>query len=266
MRDTGSAENPFCILAVTQGRWGERIAQNVAANAPSTWTVHTWAAPRVIPPIVDYPEDYLPEAFPEVDLVLALGDVPGFAQLVPDIARMSGARAVLAPIDRNESLPEGLARQLAGWLEAIDVAVAFPKPFCSLTEDSYNRTPLVKPLQDETLRTFARQFGRPRFHVEVEDGHISRVDVLRDAACGCGECVAEGLQGVPVDDALEQAGLLHHHYPCLASMNKDQHYRDTLMHVSGNILIDSLKEDLREHLNIVYIRPSGLSESQNQEQ
>lgn len=261
MRDTGLAENPLSILAATQGRWGERIAQNITARAPSTWTVHTWAAPRVIPPIVDYPEDYLPDSFPQADLVLALGDVPGFAQLVPDIARMCGARAVLAPIDRNESLPEGLARQLAGWLEAMGVASAFPKPFCSLTEDSYNRTPLVEPLEDETLRTFARRFGRPQFDLEVEDGRIARIDVVRDAACGCGEQVAQGLIGVPVDQALEEAGLLHHHYPCLASMNKDVHYRDTLMHVSGNILIDSLKEDLREYLNVVYMRPDGLSES-----
>jgi hypothetical protein len=261
VRDTGLAENPLSILAVTQGMWGERIAQNIAANAPSTWIVHTWAAPRVIPPIVDYPEDYLPDSFPQVELVLALGDVPGFAQLVPDIARLSGARAVLAPIDRNEALPEGLARQLAGWLQAMGVASAFPKPFCSLSVDTYNRTPLVEPLEDETLRAFARHFGRPQFKVEVEDGLIARIDVQRDAACGCGAYVAQGLIGVPVDQALEEAGLLHHHYPCLASMNKDPHYRDTLMHVSGNFLIDSLKEDLREHLNVGYIRPHGLSES-----
>jgi hypothetical protein len=48
-------------------------------------------------------------------------------------------------------------------------------------------------------------------------------------------------------------------------MNKDQHYRDTLMHVSGNLLIDSLKDELREHLNVQYIRPSGLIEPQSEE-
>ena len=167
MRDTGHAEIPLSILAATQGQWGERIAENITANAPSDWIVHTWAAPRVIPPIVDYPEDYLPGELPQVEMILALGEVAGFAQLIPDIAKMTGARAVLAPIDRNEALPEGLARQLAGWLEEMDVAAAFPKPFCSLTETSYNRTPLVQPLEDETLRRFARHFGRPLFKVKV---------------------------------------------------------------------------------------------------
>jgi hypothetical protein len=118
-------------------------------------------------------------------MILALGDVPGFAQLIPDIAKLTGARAVLAPIDRNEALPEGLASQLAGWLEAMDVAVAFPKPFCSLTETSYNRTPLVQPLEDETLRRFARHFGRPTFKVQVEEGRIAGIEVQRDAGCGC---------------------------------------------------------------------------------
>ena len=265
MRDTGHAEIPFSILAATQGQWGERIAENITANAPPAWIVHTWAAPRVIPPIVDYPEDYLPDDFPQVEMILALGEVSGFAQLIPDIAKMTGARAVLAPIDRNEALPEGLARQLGGWLEAMDVAYAFPKPFCSLTETSYNRTPLVEPLEDETLRRFARHFGRPQFNVQVEDGRVAAIDVKRDAGCGCAIHVAQGLVGVPVDDALEEAGMLHHHYPCLASMNKDRHYRDTLMHVSGNLLIDALKDELREHLNVQYIRPSGLSEPQSEE-
>jgi hypothetical protein len=29
------------------------------------------------------------------------------------------------------------------------------------------------------------------------------------------------LIGLPVDQAVEAAGMLHHHFPCLASMNKD---------------------------------------------
>lgn len=261
VRDTGLAENPFSILAVTQGRWGERIAQNIADHAPATWDVHTWAAPRVIPPIVDYPEDYLPDSFPQVDMVLALGDVPGFAQLVPEIARMSGARAVLAPIDRNASLPEGLARQVKGWLEAIDVAVAFPKPFCSLTESSYNRTPLVQPLEDETLKRFARHYGRPSFRIEVEGGLISEIEVLRDAGCGCAANIAQGLLGTAVQDAIEAAGLLHHHFPCLADMQKDGDYHDTLMHVSGNLLKDTIREALRPHLEASYIRPQGRHET-----
>ncbi|MEW6567736.1 MAG: hypothetical protein AB1449_06145 [Chloroflexota bacterium] len=40
-------------------------------------------------------------------------------------------------------------------------------------------------------------------------------------------------------------------------MNKDPDYQDTLMHVSGNIMKDSLKEEIQQHLPLVYIRPGG---------
>jgi hypothetical protein len=40
-------------------------------------------------------------------------------------------------------------------------------------------------------------------------------------------------------------------------MNQDSDYHDTLMHVSGNILKDSLKEALGDHLQVAYLRPAG---------
>ena len=248
-------DSPLRVLAVTQGQWGERIAEYIRGSAPSDWSVEVWAAPRVLPPIVDDPEDFLPPSLPEVDLVLALGDTAGLAQLVPDLARITGAKAVIAPIDRNTSLPAGLARQLAGWLEEMDVAAVFPKPFCSLTETAYNRTPLVTSYDDPTIQRFARHFGRPEFRVTLTEGRITEVEVIRDSACGCARHVAENLIGASVDESIEKAGMLHHHFPCLASMERDSDYMDTLMHVSGNLLIDALKDEIRDHLS--FIRPSG---------
>lgn len=260
MRDVGHAADPLRVLLVTQGQWGERIADHISANAPSNWVVHNWAAPRLIPPVVDYPEEYLPERLPSVDLVVALGDVPGFAQLIPEITQLTGAKAVIAPIDRNASLPKGLARQVKGWLEQQAVSVVFPKPFCSLTETRLNRTPLVEQYEHPVIAEFAKFFGKPEFEVEVEDGTITRVEVRRGAACGCAEYVAERLTGTAVEDAIEKAGLLHHHFPCLADMIKDEEYRDTLMHVSGNLLKDSLRDRLKTHLAVNYIQPQGRHE------
>ncbi|KPK94033.1 MAG: hypothetical protein AMJ88_05960 [Anaerolineae bacterium SM23_ 63] len=253
-------DSPLRVLAVTQGQWGERIAENIRVRAPADWSVEVWAAPSVIPPVVDDPQDFLPPTLPEVDLVLALGDTTGLAQLVPDIARVTGAKAVIAPIDRNTSLPAGLARQLAGWLKEMDVAAAFPKPFCSLTETTYNRTPLVTSYDDPTIQRFARYFGKPEFRVTLDAGQITEVEVLRDAACGCARYVADNLVGISADEALEKAGILHHHYPCLASMERDPDYFDTLMHVSGNLLKDSLRETIKDHITITFVRPSGYVE------
>ncbi|MBL8055877.1 MAG: hypothetical protein JNK29_04220 [Anaerolineales bacterium] len=250
--------SPLRILAVTQAQWGERIAENIGRNLPKNWTVTRWAAPKVLPQIVDDPDDYLPASFPPADLVLALGDTPGVAALIPDIVQRSGARAVIAPIDRNESLPPGLANQLRGWLADLQVPVVFPKPFCSLTETTYNQPPIMVRYDNALIRAFAAVFGRPEFQVAVDaEKRVQAVAVTRDSACGCGRHVAAGLAGCPINDAEEKAGLLHHHYPCLASMNQDADYRDTLMHVSGNLVRAAIKAELAEHLEITYLRPQG---------
>lgn len=252
------------VLAVTQDRWGERIAENIATRAPEGWVVERWAAAPMLPLVIDDPKDFLPETLPEADLVLALGKVPGLAQLIPDIAAACGAKAVIAPIDRNESLPPGLANQLKGWLEEQGLAVAFPKPFCSLAESSFNTLRIQEEYDHPIIRTFAAAFGTPEFEFQVEDKTIIAAEVKRDSACGCGTYVAENIVGTPVEDALEKAGMLHHHYPCLASMNQDVDYSDTLMHVSGNILKEAIKAELEPHLEVKFMQPTGLSEDGEQ--
>ena len=256
--DLSSSVPSLQLLAVTQGQWGDRIVENITRFRPPTWTVHHWAAPRALPPVVDDPADYLPGTLPQVDLVLALGETPGVATLIPDIVQLSGARAVLAPIDRNESLPPGLVNQLRGWLADLNVAVAFPKPFCTLSETTYNHPPITVEYADPFIREFARAFGRPRLSVQVDvDRRVAAVQVERDSACGCARHVAEGLIGCPVEDAEQRAGMLHHHFPCLASMNQDADYHDTLMHVSGNVVREAVKDELKEHITITYLRPTG---------
>ena len=69
--------------------------------------------------------------------------------------------------------------------------------------------------------------------------------------------MAELLTGASVDEAIEAGGLHHHHYPCQASMGIDPQYGDTLLHVSGNIMKDALKDALASHLATRYIRPVG---------
>jgi hypothetical protein len=252
------------LLAVTQGQWGERIARHIQQTCPTGWTVHQWPAPRVLPPVVDEPEEFLPPVLPRVDVILALGDTPGVPQLIPDIVKMTGARSVIAPIDRNESLPPGLVEQVQRWLADVGVAVAFPKPFCSLTETTYNYPPIVVAYDDPLIRAFAARYGAPRFRATIQpDDRIGAVQVERDSACGCARKVAEGLAGCPVDEAEYQAGMLHHHFPCLASMNQDADYGDTLMHISGRILREAVNEQIRDHLTPTpYFRPMGRVEDE----
>jgi hypothetical protein len=247
------------ILAVTQGQWGERIADHVHRHCPNSWNVAHWRAPRALPPVIDDPEEFLPGTFASADLVLALGETAGLYQLIPDIVKMAGARSVIAPIDRNESLPPGLVAQLQRWLADLSATAVFPKPFCSLTPTTYNRPPILVKYDDPVIGAFAAHFGRPRFLITVDESRrVSVATVERDSACGCARAVAQGLGGCPVAEAEYQAGMLHHHFPCLASMNQDSDYNDTLMHVSGHILREAVKEEIRDYVEPAYMQPLGL--------
>ncbi len=246
------------LLAIVSGEYGRRHVENIHAHGPEAWTLQTWQAPAVLPPIVDYPEDHLPDALPAADLILSFGEHKGVAELLPEIARMTGASAVLAPVDNENWLPRGLARQLRGWLADMGVACATPKPLCSLTETHYDLARRERVDYDEPhIAAFARHFGRPalKLTIDPETRTITAAEVTRDAVCGCARHVAEGLVGVSADDAEEKAGLLHHHYPCLASMGIDPGYSDTLMHVSGNILKDDVLAQVKPFKDIRYITP-----------
>lgn len=247
------------ILIVTQGEYGKRMLDNIRQHAPPGWVVEGWQAPANLPMVMDYPEDYMPDSLPAADLILSLGENPGVAELLPEVAKRTGARALIAPVDRSEWLPRGLVRQLHKWLQDIGVEGVFPKPLCSLTETHYNLGRHRVEYRNELIAEFARHFGRPRFVITVdpESKTIVEARVERDAVCGSARYVAAGLAGVPVDEAEFQAGMLHHHYPCLASMGIDDDFADTVMHASGNITKEEVREHVRPYVTIQYFTPHG---------
>jgi len=250
------------ILAIISGDYGRRHVENLRASGPSDWQIEVWQTPAVLPPVIDYPEDFLPESMSYTDVILAFGEHQGVAELIPEIAKMTGARAVIAPVDREEWLPRGLARQLREWLGRMGVTCLTPKPLCSLTEVSYNVRQHKVEYDDPWIAEVARHFGRPslRISVDPQARTIASVEVVRDAFCGCARHVAQGLVGLSADDAEEKAGLLHHHYPCLAGMHKDVDFDDTLMHVSGNILKRVVSAQVKPYRDISYIVPGTRAE------
>ena len=213
--------------------------------------------------MIDYPEEFIPSTLPPTDLILSFAEHKAVAELIPDIAKITGAKAVIAAVDNENCLPRGLARQLRGWLEKMDVACATPKPLCSLTETDYGVTRRQRlEYKSELIAEFAHYFGKPEFSIVVDPQRreIISIDVKRDAVCGCARYVAEKLVGVSVDDAEFEAGMAHHHYPCLASMGIDTDFSDTLMHISGNIMIESVAEQIKPYKKIQYLTPGFRSE------
>lgn len=255
------------LLAIINGDYGLRHVENIRKHAPVDWTLEVWQAPHVLPQVIDYPEDYLPKTLPPADLLLAFGEHKGIAELIPDVAHMCGAKAVIAGVDNEAAMPRGLVRQLHGWLERIGVACVSPKPLCSLTETEYSVSLREKRTYDNALISeFARYFGKPelKLTVDPDSRRITAAEVLRDACCGCTRYTAERLVGVSADDAEQEAGMLHHHYPCLAAMGIDSDFGDTLMHVSGNILRDVVLEQVRPYRRITYLAPGIRSDDQDE--
>lgn len=250
------------ILAIISGEYGARHVDNIGAHCPEGWTIESWRAPAAFPLIIDYPEDFLPPSFPPCDLILSFAENKSVAELLPEIATMTGARGVIVAVDNEAWLPRGLARQLRGWLERMNVACATPKPLCSLTESDFKVTRRERETyQSEVISEFARHFGQPdiRLTIDEQSRTISSAVVQRDAVCGCARHVAERLVGLSADEAEEKAGLFHHHFPCLASMVKLNDYNhDTLMHESGHLLQDNLAEQLKPYKQTRYISPGGL--------
>jgi thymidylate synthase len=251
------------ILVITNSDYGTRHLENIIRFGPSNWVINHWRAPVFFPLVIDYPEEFLPNELPSADLILSFAEHKAVAELIPDIARMTAAQAVIAAVDNENCLPRGLARQLRGWLEKMNVACATPKPLCSLTETDYwvtrrQRLEHHSPL----IAEFAGYFGKPEFSIQIDPVRrtITSVEVKRDAVCGCARYVAQKLIGVSVDDAEYEAGMAHHHYPCLASMGIDIDFSDTLLHVSGNIMKENVGEQVKSFKQIQYLEPGIRSE------
>jgi hypothetical protein len=212
------------ILIAVQGHYGQRIADNIRKYGPAGWKVYSYTFSQELPAIIDDADEFLPKELPEADLLISLGEHTGVAQMIPDMVERSSAKAVIAPADNRVWLPPGLAKQIKRKLESMGVDMVYPVPFCTLTENDS---------RDPHIKEFARHFGRPEVDIEFDKDRIKRVAVIRGTPCGCSPYVADGLVGIWERDAVEKAGLLHHQYPCLATMGIDQEFEDTLMHRGG---------------------------------
>ena len=223
------------ILFATQGKYGERIAENVAANLPEGWEVLRLALPARLPAVIDDPDGVLPADIPPADLLVSLHETPGAAELIPDIAARCGSGAVLAAVDNRAACPPGLENQVRKRLGRTGVACAFARPLCGFDGGPHPH-----------LAAFASRFGRPKLRIDADGDRVGTVAVERDCPCGAARFVASVLPGTRLADAADTGALRHHHHPCMASMEVDPDLEDTLMHLSGYIFRAAINKALRE--------------------
>lgn len=233
----GRSQKTLRLFVLYQGSYGQRILENIQRHSPGDWIVKSWCAPSNLPLILDDPTSFLPSQLPTADLALSLGESPGAAQLLPSVIEDIGAQAAIAPVDNVSWLPGGLAHQLQTQLTEMGITAVFPKPFCSLTDTCYNVHQQKISFENLWISEFARHFGKPLFRIEcdAECQRINKVEVKRGTPCGNAQSIARQLIGVHAQEAITQAGLFHHHYPCLATMRVDPNLGEPLIQAAGNL-------------------------------
>ncbi|MGM0651711.1 MAG: DUF166 domain-containing protein [Bacillota bacterium] len=236
------------LLIMTQGHYGERIADNIKAKKPEDWKVEVWSVPAITESIIDEPEVYLPGDLMPADLILHLCESSQAAQLLPAVVEKAGAKSVIASIDSTAWIPLGLRNQLRRELGSKRVSIVFPEPLCSIDDETvgfYEKN--KEPYTSDIIREFALYFGKPKLELNIDEkGLISEARVLRGAPCGSSDYTVRRIIGLKADEAVPKAGLMCLHYPCLASMQFEQTDNgvDTIMHTSGRVFNEAMGKAL----------------------
>ena len=88
-------------------------------------------------------------------------------------------------------------------------------------------------------------FGAPKFAVEVDDGKLASVKVLRGAPCGATWDAANRVEGLPLEEAVTRLGLETQFYCSADPAGWDPIYGKSPVHFAGEVHIASLKRALR---------------------
>jgi hypothetical protein len=223
-------------IVCTPSRYTERVRDYLQAQQPeSAVCYHT--LPASLPLMLDDPEELVPADLGQGDVVIAINVHPDLLVEIPHAVKGKNTRALIAPLEDPAWIRPGLQRQVTQACAEAGIESAFPKPFCSLEAG----TPV--------LQEFSRLYrsGRPEMEITIEGGVVKAVDVKRGSPCGLTDFVAERLVGLEDDGTVpEKAGVLHHSYPCMASMAMDQETGDTIMHKSLDLLRNSVAEALEK--------------------
>ena len=217
------------------GRYAERVIQHLSEMSPGN--VDAYQLPQSLPMVLDDPAEYLPGELGAGDVIIAINLHQDLLLEIPSAVKGGSVRALIAPIEDPTWIKPGLQRQVTQACANAGIETAFPKPFCALE------------CSTPAIIEFCEQFrvGVPTFRFRIADGRIASAEVVRGSPCGLTHFVAQQLVGLPADDSLpERAGVLHHSYPCLASMHLDPATGETIMHASLYLLRDRVREGLVE--------------------
>jgi hypothetical protein len=99
-----------------------------------------------------------------------------------------------------------------------------------------------------SLGKYGDQFGAPEFEVEIEDGTVSAIHIIRGAPCGATWEAAERIVGLPVEEASRRIGLDTQFYCFADPAGWDPIHGKSPVHFAGKIHDKALKNAIEKIL------------------
>lgn len=177
------------------------------------------------------------------DLALRVADVNGpFAPIVDEPATRFPAETAELLAWADLVLDHLYHPDLTGHLVELcrEAGVPVVASGRKLPEGAHTPTTCCTLGRIESLGEYACQFGAPEFSVEVRDGRLASVEVVRGASCGATWKAAESVVGMAVDEALPRIGLSTQ-FHCYAKANPNVFLTNPL-HVAGEVHTAALRK------------------------
>jgi len=220
-----------------------------------------------IPDFVEEPDEYLPKNLPPVDFIMVVGIHQDLLSGLPYYLKDKEVKAVIIPIEDPKWVPAGLQVQVLEEFEKYGIQAAFPKPFCALSKEmnEYNKPGFHLTKKHNYIHEFIDYFkiGIPivSFLLSKDGKSIEDVCIIQSAPCGSSYYVLQQLKAKYIQNGEmslnEKISKAHHAYPCNASMDQDSILKDSILHVGGYLIRNSIRRELNleeeEGQKLVYV-------------
>ena len=191
------------IVVFQQKKRGENKIRGIRQYGKDQFDIEVISIESHLPPVIDYTDQYLPNTI-KADLVL---DFLVHPDLSHDLALMC----------QNKRIPV-----IASGKKIAVPGVITPSTWCTLS-------------RQEGLGNYGELFGMPEFQVDIINGRIKRLDVLRGAPCGATRKAAKRMIGLSAQEALKRIGLDTQFFCTADPAHWDPIYQKSPVHVAGNI-------------------------------
>jgi hypothetical protein len=191
------------IIVFQQNGSGNKKIEGLRRYGADRFELVIYNIDEALPPVIDDTSEYLPD------------DVEG--DLVLDYLRHNDLSDDLAALCAKKGIP-----LISSGKKMVGKGVLTPPTCCGLP-------------RHEGLGEYGKSFGAPEFEVDIENGRIKAVRVLRGAPCGATWDAAQRLIGHPIEDAARKISL-EIQYFCFADPSGwDPIYGKSPLHFAGKM-------------------------------